>query len=269
GGSITQGMPAGGGTSQSAVNDQAGAKSQLAEIVTAGVVAITLLFLAPLISLMPEATLGALVLIAAAGLIKVEEFRRIRAVRTVEFRWAVVAFFGVIILGTLEGIVLAVLVSLLVLLFYAEHPHVYKLGRKPDTNVFRPRREHPGDMTYPGLLMLKSEGLLFFANIQSFTQQVSTYVQEDQPEIVVLDCSSIPAMEYTALKGLHEFEEKLQDSGITLWMAALTANAFHTLERTPLGEAMGHERLFLDLEIAVSSYLQLEGNTQAQSMENK
>ena len=90
GGGLLQAMPAGGGTSQTAVNDAAGAKTQAAEIVTAGVVAITLLFLAPLISLMPQATLGALVLVAAAGLIKVNEFQAIRQVSNRELvgRWS-------------------------------------------------------------------------------------------------------------------------------------------------------------------------------------
>jgi len=269
GGSFTQAMPAGGGTSQTAVTDQAGAKSQLAGVVTAGVVVVTLLFLAPLISLMPEATLGALVLVAAAGLIKVEEFRRIRAVRTTEFRWAVVAFFGVIILGTLEGILLAVLLSLLVLLYYAEHPPVYILGRKPGTNVFRPLEEHPDDETYPGLLMLKTEGLLFFANIQSFLEQVESFVREEQPKILLIDCSTIPSIEYSAIKQLREFDEELQDAGITFWMASLTASLFHIHERTPLGQSMGHERLFLDLEQAVSSYLQLEEKKRARDKENR
>jgi MFS superfamily sulfate permease-like transporter len=269
GGGISQSMPAGGGTSQTAVNDQAGAKSQISGVVTAGVVAVTLLFLAPLISLMPEATLGALVLIAAAGLIKVDEFRRIRAVRYIEFRWAVVAFFGVIILGTLEGILLAVLISLAALLHSAEHPPVYLLGRKPGTNVFRPLAEQPNDETFDGLLILKSEGLLFFANIQSFLEQVDAFIHLEQPHVLLLDASTIPAITYTALKQLREFDEKLQDADITFWIASLTADTFHILERTSLGRNMGHERLFLDLEIAVSSYLQLEGNTPAQSMENK
>ncbi len=149
-------MPAGCGTSQTAVNDQAGARSQLAEVVTAGVVLITLLFLAPLISLMPEATLGALVLVAAAGLVKLSEFRKIRKVRYIELVWAVVAFFGVIILGTLQGILVAVIVSVLALLYLASNPPVYQVGRKVGTDVFRPLKDHPDDETFPGLLMLRT-----------------------------------------------------------------------------------------------------------------
>ena len=108
GGSFFQAMPAGGGTSQTAVNSKAGARTQLAAIATAGVVIVTLLFLAPVVSLMPEATLGALVLVAAAGLIKVQEFRAIAGIRRIEFWLAIIAFAGVLLLGTLEGILLAV-----------------------------------------------------------------------------------------------------------------------------------------------------------------
>ena len=164
GGGLWQAMPSGGGTSQTAVNNQAGAKTQIAEIATAGVVALTLLFLAPLISLMPEATLGALVLVAAAGLIKVSEFREIGQLSTHALAWALVAFSGVVLLGTLEGILIAVVVSMLDIIFQANHAPVYELGRKPGTDVFRPLADHPDDESFAGLLMLRTEGRLYFGN---------------------------------------------------------------------------------------------------------
>ena len=128
GGGFFQPMPAGGGTSQTAVNAQTGAKTQLAGITTAAAVILTLLFLAPFISLMPEAALGALVLVAAAGLIKVGEFRAIARIRKIEFWWAIVAFTGVILLGTLEGILVAVITSLLNLIHQANHHRSTRLG---------------------------------------------------------------------------------------------------------------------------------------------
>ena len=164
GGGLLQAMPAGGGTSQTAVNDAAGAKTQAAEIVTAGVVIVTLSFLAPLISLMPQATLGALVLVAAAGLIKVNEFQAIRQVSNRELVWALVAFAGVVLLGTLEGILVAVALSMLDLIFQENNPPVYEVGRKPGTNIDRPMIDHPDDETVPGLLILRSEGNLHFAS---------------------------------------------------------------------------------------------------------
>ena len=112
GGAVLGGMPAGGGTSQTAVNRLAGARSQLAGVVTGGATLLTLLFLAPLISLMPQATLAAVVIVYSFGLIQLPEFRAILAVRRTEFIWAVAAFAGVMLLGTLKGILVAIIISL-------------------------------------------------------------------------------------------------------------------------------------------------------------
>ncbi len=83
-----------------------------------------------------------------------------------------------------------------------------------------------------------------------------TLVQQHQPEVVVLDCSAIPDIEYTALKQLTEGEEKLRESGITLWLAALNPAPLHTVERSSLGATLGHERMYFNLEQAVEAYLQ-------------
>ena len=143
-------MPAGGGTSQTAVNRLAGARTQLAELVTAGVALVIMLFLAPLIALMPQATLAAVVIVYSLGLIKPQEFREILKIRRTEFLWALTAFAGVMLLGTLRGIVVAIVVSLLMLAHQGADPPVYVLGRKPGSNVFRPRsEEHPEDESFP------------------------------------------------------------------------------------------------------------------------
>src|SRR3974377_1240119 len=105
-------MPAGGGTSQTAVNRLAGARTQLAELVTAVATLATMLLLAPLIALMPQATLAAVVIVYSIGLIKPAEFREILKIRLNEFSWAIAAFAGVVALGTLKGIVVAIVLSL-------------------------------------------------------------------------------------------------------------------------------------------------------------
>ena len=255
GGGFFEAYPAGGGTSQTAVNDQAGARSQLAEAVTAGVVAVTLIFLAPLISLMPEATLGALVLVAAAGLIKVGEFQAIERIRRHELVWALITFVGVVVLGTLEGILVAVVASMLDIIFQANHPPVYILGRKPGTSVFRPLAEHPDDETIPGLLMVRTEGRLYFANSPRAREKATALIQREQPEVVVVDCSAIPDLEYTALKGLIDFEGRLAEAGITLWLAALNPEPLRVVHRSALGATLGHERMFFNLEEAVEAYV--------------
>ena len=133
-------MPAGGGTSQTAVNHVAGARTQLAAAGHRSDRAAYLLFLAPLLAWMPEASLAAIVIVYSVGLIDPREFRAIRGVRRMEFRWALIACLGVVLLGTLQGILVAVVVSLFGLAYQVMDPPVYALGRKPGTNVFRRSR---------------------------------------------------------------------------------------------------------------------------------
>src|SRR5262249_20250884 len=152
---------------QTAVNLRAGARSQVAQVVTAGATLATMFFLAPMIGLMPQATLAAVVIVYSIGLIKPMEFLSILRVRRTEFYWALAAFAGVMLLGTLKGILVAIILSLLALAHQVANPPVYLLGRKPGTNVFRPRsKEHPEDETFPGLLLLRPEGRIFFANAE-------------------------------------------------------------------------------------------------------
>jgi high affinity sulfate transporter 1 len=250
-------MPAGGGTTQTAVNRSAGAHTQMAELVTAAVALATLLLLAPLISMMPNATLAAVVVVYSVGLIKLGEFREISRVRKTEFYWAVVAFAGVALLGTLRGILVAVITSLLALAQQAYSPPVYVVGRKRNTHVFRPvSPEHPDDESWPGLLIVRVEGRVFFANAQRIGDKIWPLVDQVKPSVIVIDCSAIFDIEYTALKMLAEAEERLERDGITLWLAALNPNVFGAVSRSKLGEKLGRERMFFNLQAAVERYQQ-------------
>jgi high affinity sulfate transporter 1 len=255
GGGLFGAMPAGGGTSQTAVNRLAGAKSQVAELVTASGALATLLLLAPFIALMPKAALAAVVIVYSFDLIKPSEFVAIRRVRTAEFRWALIALAGVVVLGTLQGIVVAVIVSLLSLARQAYNPPVYALGRKPGTTVFRPlSAEHPDDEQWPGLLMIRVEGRLFFANAQRVGDLVWPMVEAAKPSVVLLDFRAVTDVEYTALKMLGEAEEKLRGAGLQLWVAGLNPAVFEVVERSRLGATLGHERMFLNMQAAVERF---------------
>lgn len=255
-GGLFSSMPAGGGATQTAVNRSAGACTQMAELVTAGVTLATLLLLAPLIALMPSATLAAVVVVYSAGLIKPAEFREISRIRKTEFYWAVVAFAGVALLGTLRGILVAVITSLLALAQQAYSPAVYALGRKRDTQLFRPlSSEHPQDQTWPGLLILRVEGRVFFANAQRVGDKMWPLIEQAKPSIIVIDCSSIIDIEYTALKMLAEAEEKLQREGVTLWLAALNPKVFTAVLRSRVGQALGRGRMFSSVQAAVEKYM--------------
>ena len=256
GGALMGGMSAGGGTSQTAVNRIAGARSQLAGLVTGGATLLTLLFLAPLISLMPQATLAAVVIVYSVGLIQVPEFRAILAVRRTEFVWAVAAFAGVMLLGTLKGIVAAIVISLVALAQQVADPPVYQLGRKRGTRVFRPlSAENPDDETFKGLLMLRPVGRLFFLNGQRVGEKMRALIEATEPRVVVLDLRAVFDVEYTTLKMLAEGQERMKERGVSVWLVGLTPDVLAAVRRSPFGHAVGQEHMFFTMDLAVDHYL--------------
>lgn len=254
-GSLFGAMPAGGGTSQTAVNRMAGARTQVAGLTTAAMALLTMLLLSPLVALMPQAALAAIVIFYSAKLIKPGDFRAIRQIRHREFRWAVVALLGVALLGTLKGILIAIIFSLVALAEQTANPPVFVLGRKPGTNVFRPRSpEHPEDETLPGLLLLRIEGVVFFLNAQRIGAKLMPLINAAQPKVVALDLGGVTDLEFSALKMLIEAERRLRDSGIELWLVRLTPGVLSVVQRSSLGATLGRERLLFDLEIAVRNF---------------
>lgn len=255
-GAVLGAMPSGGGTTQTAVNRLAGARTQLAEIVTATIALLTLLLLAPLIGLMPQATLAAVVIVYSVGLIQPAEFRAILEIRRTEFVWALTALAGVVLLGTLKGILVAIVVSLLALVQQTTDPPVRELARKPGTNVFRPRSdENPEDETFPGLLILRPEGRIFFANVERVGEKMRAFIEKAQPKVVALHLRGVPDIEYTALKMLVEAETRLREQGISVWLVGLNPEVLSVIQRSPLGKMLGREGMHFSLELAVEKYL--------------
>jgi high affinity sulfate transporter 1 len=248
-------MPAGGGTSQTAVVRAAGGQSQVASLVTAGAALATMLFLAPILGLMPNATLAAVVIVYSVGLIKPSEFRAIRSVRTMEFRWALVACIGVLLLGTLRGIVVAIIVSMIGLASQSAYPRVYVIGRKRGEDVLRPLSpEHGDDETFEGLLILRPEGRLFFVNAQEVGRQIQALVAKYQPRVLVLDMSRVSDIEYSALQMLIEGERRMTESGVEVWLAALNPGVLATVRNTDLDKRLGRERMLFNARTAIERY---------------
>ena len=254
-GSMFHAMPAGGGTSQTAVNCRSGARTQVSELVTVVMAVLAVLFLAPLIRLMPQATLAAVVIATTVGLLSPKDLVAIRHLRHMEFWWGISAAMGVVLLGTLHGILVAVIISLAALVYETNRAPVYVLVRKPGTNIFRPRsEEHPEDETFPGLLLVRTEGRMYFANAQRVGDKLWPLIHEAKPRVVVLDCSAIPDIEYTALRMLTTGEDRLREAGIDLWLAGLTPVALDLMRRAPLGSILGRDRMCFDVAQAVSRY---------------
>jgi SulP family sulfate permease len=248
-------MAGGGGTSQTAVNRRAGARTQVSSLATAAMTLATLLFFAAVMTFLPQATLAAVVIAFSIDLMSPAGFRELRSFRTQEFRWAVCACVGVVLLGTLQGIVAGVVLSMASLVRMANNPPLYVLKRKASTDVFRPiSPEHPEDESFEGLLIVKTEGRIYFGNAQNVGDRIWPLLAEAKPEVLLLDCGATPNFEFTALKMLSEAEVKLANAGVELWLAALTPEALTLVQRSPLGQRLGRERMFFTVQQAVERY---------------
>jgi SulP family sulfate permease len=250
------GLPAGGGASQTSIADAAGARSQLAQWINAAAVLLTLLLLSRLIGLLPKAALSALILVSATSMIQPAAFCAIRQVRRDELWWALVTLLGVIVIGTLNGILIAVAISMLTLMYQANHPTVYALAWNRAQRMFRRAGDDPDDETFPGLLILRTEGRLYFANAANVGEKMQALVAQTQPppQVIVLECSAIPDIEYTALVMLTEAEQKLRARGISLWLTTINPGLLKIIQRSPLGAALGPERLFANLQQVLTAW---------------
>lgn len=259
GGALCGAMPAGGGTSQTAVVRAAGGRSQKASLVTAGAAAATMLLLAPILGLLPYATLAAVVIVYSVGLIQPLEFSAIFKIRKMEFRWAIVACLGVLIFGTLKGIMVAIVVSLIGLLSQTTNPPVHVIGRKRGADVLRPlSSENPDDEIFDGLLIVRPEGRIYFANAQPIGDKIGALIEQYQPQIVTLDMSRVSDIEYSALRMLIDEEKRITGKGVTIWLAALNPGVLRTVRLSGLADRLGQERLLFNARGAIERFLALK-----------
>src|SRR6185369_1244918 len=191
---LGQGYPVAGGLSQSAVNDKAGARSPLALVFTSITLAICLLFLTGLLENLPKAVLAAVVLTAVAGLLDFPALLRMWRVSRLDFYAGAVALGGVLLLGILQGVLLAALASILMLLVSASRPHVAFLGRIPGTNSYSDLARHPDNEPLPGVMAFRPEEWLIYVNTDAVLESVLNRLAPDGSDIrlVVCDLSASP-----------------------------------------------------------------------------
>ena len=255
GGALLGAMPCGGGTSQTAVVRAVGGRSQRASIVTAAAALATMMLLAPLLAPLPQATLAVIVFVYSVGLIDPAEFRAIRSVRTMEFRWALAAAVGVLVFGTLQGIVAAIVLSMISLSRMSAHPRVSVIARQRGADVLRPlSAEHPDDETFPGLLIVRPEGRLYFANAQYVAECIDTLVAEHRPRVLALDLSRVPDVEYSALLVLADGERRRAAAGVSVWLAGLNPGVLEAVRNSGVDRQFGSERLFVNTRAAIARY---------------
>jgi SulP family sulfate permease len=256
GGSLFGAYGAGGGLSQTAVNDDAGAKTQLSGLVVVGATVLVLVFLTEVLRLIPEAVLGAVVLIAAVGLMDIRDLRLIGRISAPDLAFGIVTLVAVLIAGVVAGLLTGVVVSILTILWMTNHAPIWVLGRKPGTDTYRALERHPGDETIPGLVIVRPEAMLYFGNAHRFADRIAHIGAGDEPpEVLILDMSVVSDIDTTAIAILGERQAQAEQRGVEVWYAALTESALDVARRVPGWREDEPTHAFATVALAVEAFL--------------
>lgn len=252
-GSFFLSYPTTGGFSRSAVNDQAGAKTNLAAIISALLVGLTLLFLTPLFYYMPNAVLGAIILIAVFGLIDVKYPIYLWKTSKQDFIMLLVTFVATITFGIKEGIGAGVVISLLALVYRTSKPHVAVLGRLPETEDYRNVNRFNEIEVRQDVLILRQDAQLYFANTAHFIETVKNEVKDKGTglKLIVLHCGSISSVDTTALQALRDLIEELNVAGIGFYFSGLIGPVRDFFQRTGFTSDVGEDHFFVDVQSAI------------------
>jgi sulfate permease, SulP family len=216
---LAQGYPVAGGLSQSAVNDKAGARTPLALVFASATLALCLLFLTGLLENLPKAVLAAVVLTAIYGLLDFPALFRMWRVSRLDFFAAAIALVGVLLLGILQGILLAALASILLLLARMSSPHIAFLGRVPGTDSYSDMDRHPENEPLSGVLVFRPEASLIYVNADAILQAVLDRLNDPKTfpiRMVVCDLSAAPYLDLAGCRMLHELHAELAARGASL-----------------------------------------------------
>lgn len=236
------GYPVAGGLSQSVVAEKAGARTPLALIWASATLALALLFLTGALANLPKATLAAVVLTAVAGLIDVSALRRLWRISGIDFAAAAVALTGVLLLGILQGILLAALVSVLIMLVRASRPHIAILGRIPGTAHYSDAERHPENEPIPGVIAFRPEGSLLYVNVENVFERVLAHLAAapaGSVRLVVCDLSASPHLDLAATTMLRKLHATLTVQGIRLALIGAHGRVRDLLRRDGLAGLIG------------------------------
>ncbi len=256
-GSLFQSIPSSGSFSRSAVNDQAGAASPLANAFAASVIALTLLVLTPLFYYLPLPALAAIIIVSGFGLIDLREIRKLFRARRRDGYIALFTAACTLLIGIQEGILIGIGASLVAVLFRMSRPNVAELGHVPGTRRFRDRSRFGQAARLRDIMVLRVDAAFSFANaeyLQTFILRKSEH--EERPvQAVVMDGSSINDLDTTATDALFSVAERLEETGIELHLTGLIGPVRETVRRSGLHALLGEERFHLTPHEAVASIL--------------
>ncbi|MGD9892332.1 MAG: SulP family inorganic anion transporter [Dehalococcoidia bacterium] len=261
GAALFQGFPIGVSQSRTVVDDSAGGKSQLAAIVATALVVIFLLFFTALLEPLPSVALGAIVVVAALGLIEIQPLRELARVDRTELTLAIVALFGVLILGILQGIMVAVLLSLLVLLAKITRPHDAILVHDDTIDGFREIEEAEIVQAASGLIVYRFDAPLFFANASTFAERVGELATTDVVPVrrIIIDVEPIVTIDTTAADTLLKLHTSLSERGVSLGVARANESVMDMLGRMGVIAAIGPENFYPNVRAGLQAWVSGRG----------
>jgi sulfate permease, SulP family len=254
---LVQGMPVSTSLSASSLNESAGARTQVSSLATGGLVLATLVVLAPLFSDLPKAVLGAVIIDAVVfGMIDVSELRRLYRVTRFDFWVAVAAIVAVLSAGVLAGVVIGVVLSLGWLVYVATRPPMPLLGREPGTQVFRDLDENPADETFPGIVVLRLDGGLFFATAEALEDRLRALTEEgDGRRALVLDLEGVNFVDAQGAAKVTEIHQLTEADGVTLRLARVKPQVLAVLRADGIVDRIGADHIHGNVHRAVEAQL--------------
>jgi SulP family sulfate permease len=250
------GMIAGGSMSASAVNEGAGARSQVTNLVTWVVTIITVLFLTPLFTTLPEAVLAALIIHAIWHIIASRKLQKIRLASRVEFWFALLALAGVLLVDVLQGMVIGVVASLIFVVYKSSRPHVSSLGRVPGVpGAYSDLGRHPEDTPVPGVLIVRVDAQMYYANALTVRDRVKELIaaMEAPPRAVIIDSSAWDQLDVTSTEVIKSLVKELRGNGIAVYFADVHAPVLEYTRKTGLLDFIGEDHVYPTVDTAVRS----------------
>ncbi|MBL8269628.1 sulfate permease [Steroidobacter sp.] len=261
--SVSQGYVVSGSLGRSALNATAGARTPLAAIVTAFCVLLTALFFTPLFRYLPDVTLAAILVVSSLRLIDMREIRYLFNVKITEGLLLVFTFLATLIFGIMPGLLAGIVASILLFITLNTRPYTAILGRLPNTNIFRNVEHFPEAETIPGLVILRIDASLYFANVVFLKERIHEICDryEGQLHALILDASAVNDLDSSADTALHQLSEEFKRKGIEFYIAGVKAPVRKVMQRSGLYERLGGDHFFFTIDAAVRRYLDKTGNS--------
>lgn len=256
GGAFFQSYPTTGGFSRTAVNNQAGAQTGMASIISAVIIALTVMLLTPLFYYLPMAVLASIIIVAVASLFDVAEMKYLWKTDRKDLAMLATTSVATLVLGIKEGILVGVVLSLVVVIYSSAKPHSTELGRLGNTKNFRNIKRYPEAKTNGKVLIYRFDSQLYFANVTHFRDRMDELIasRDSKLELLILDASSIHDIDSTGIHALRDLIEDLRKKNIKLFIAGAIGPVRDKLKACDIVSDMGKHNFFFDVNDALSTY---------------